>query len=199
MSTVTAPGAAAAPRLVLADVLPGARVRDAVLVMFGALFTGLMAQIVIPMSPVPMTGQTLAVGIVGATLGLRRGTLSMLLYVALGLVLPVYAEGASGSHVLFGANGGYIVGFVLATAAIGWLAERGADRKVAMAFLAFVVAQLLVFVPGLIVLKAVGDLNWADTIHYGFTVFIVGGLVKALVGGLALPTAWRLVRRYEKP
>lgn len=167
--------------------------------MFGALFTGLMAQIVIPMSPVPMTGQTLAVGIVGATLGLRRGTLSMLLYVALGLVLPVYAEGASGSHVLFGANGGYIVGFVLATAAIGWLAERGADRKVAMAFLAFVVAQLLVFVPGLIVLKAVGDLNWADTIHYGFTVFIVGGLVKALVGGLALPTAWRLVRRYEKP
>jgi biotin transport system substrate-specific component len=198
MSTVTAPGAAAAPRLVLADVLPGARVRDAVLVMFGALFTGLMAQIVIPMTPVPMTGQTLAVGIVGATLGLRRGTLSMLLYVALGFVLPVYADGASGVHHLWGSSGGYIVGFVLATAAIGWLAERGADRKVAMAFLAFVVAQLLVFVPGLLVLKAVGEMNWADTIHYGFTVFIVGGLVKALVGGLALPSAWRLVRRYEK-
>lgn len=198
MSTVTAPGAAAAPRLVLADVLPGARVRDAVLVMFGALFTGLMAQIVIPMTPVPMTGQTLAVGLVGATLGLRRGTLSMLLYVALGFVLPVYADGASGVHHLWGSSGGYIVGFVLATAAIGWLAERGADRKVAMAFLAFVVAQLLVFVPGLLVLKAVGEMNWADTIHYGFTVFIVGGLAKALVGGLAMPSAWRLVRRYEK-
>jgi biotin transport system substrate-specific component len=187
MSTITAP-AAASRRLVLADVLPGARVRDAVLVLFGALFTGAMAQVVVPMQPVPITGQTLAVGLVGATLGLRRGVLSMLLYVALGFVLPVYAEGASG---------GYLVGFVLATGAIGWLAERGADRKVAMAFLAFVVAQLLVFVPGLLVLKAVSDMNWADTVHFGFTVFIVGGLIKAAIGGVLLPGAWRMVRRYE--
>lgn len=196
MSTIAAPGVAR-PRTVLADVLPGARVRDAVLVLFGALFTGLMAQVVVPMTPVPMTGQTLAVGLVGATLGLRRGTASMLLYVALGFVLPVYAGGGQGVETLWGASGGYIVGFVLATAAIGWLAERGADRTMATAFLAFVVAQLLVYVPGLIVLQAVTGMGWGDTIHSGFTVFIVGGLVKAAVGGALLPGAWKLVRRYE--
>lgn len=196
MSTITAP-AASARRVVLADVLPGARVRDAVLVLFGALFTGAMAQVVVPMTPVPITGQTLAVGLVGATLGLRRGVLSMLLYVALGFVLPVYAEGNSGIETLWGATGGYFLGFVLATGVVGWLAERGADRKVARAFLAFVVGQALVFVPGVLVLQAVTGMSWADAIHSGFTVFIVGGLVKAAIGGLVLPGAWRLVRRYE--
>jgi biotin transport system substrate-specific component len=196
MSATTAP-VAPAHRVVLADVLPGARVRDAVLVLFGALFTGLMAQVVIPMNPIPITGQTLAVGLVGATLGLRRGTAAMLLYVALGLVLPVYADGASGPEVLWGASGGYFIGFVLATAAIGWMAERGADRKVLRAFVAFVVAQALVFLPGVVVLQAVSGMSWADAIHSGFTVFIVGGLVKAAVGGALLPGAWRLVRRYE--
>jgi biotin transport system substrate-specific component len=197
MSAITAP-VAPAHRLVLADVLPGARVRDAVLVLFGALFTGLMAQVVVPMNPVPITGQTLAVGLVGATLGVRRGTASMLLYVALGFVLPVYADGGSGVETLWGASGGYLVGFVLATAAIGHLAERGADRRVVRAFSAFVVAQLLVFVPGVLVLQAVTGMSWSDAIHSGFTVFIVGGLVKAAVGGALLPGAWRLVRRYER-
>lgn len=197
MSTFTVPAAAVRPRTVLADVLPGARVRDAVLITFGALFTGLMAQIVIPMTPVPMTGQTLAVGLVGATLGLRRGTAAMVLYVVLGFVLPIYAGGGQGIEKLWGASGGYIVGFVAATAAVGWLAERGADRKVATAFLAFVALQLLVFVPGVAVLQAVTGMSWGDAIHSGFTVFIVGGLVKAAIGGALLPGAWRLVRRYE--
>ncbi|MFA4928590.1 MAG: biotin transporter BioY [Patulibacter sp.] len=197
MSTVAAPGVQA-PRLVLADVLPGARVRDAALVVGGAGFTALMAQLVVPMTPVPMTGQTLAVGLVGATLGMRRGLAAMLLYIVLGFFLPVYAEGGSGITSLWGASGGYIVGFALATAAIGWMAERGADRKVVQAFLAFVIAQLLVFVPGLIVLQAVMGGSVADTIHYGFTVFILGGLVKAAVGAAVLPSAWHLVRRFER-
>jgi biotin transport system substrate-specific component len=197
MSTTTAPGVAVRPRTVLADVLPGARVRDAVLVLFGALFTGLMAQVVVPMNPVPITGQTLAVGLVGATLGMRRGTASMLLYVALGFVLPVYADGGQGIETLWGASGGYLLGFVLATALIGRLAEHGADRKVIRAFAAFVLAQLLVFVPGVLVLQAVTEMSWGDAVHSGFTVFIVGGLVKAAIGGALLPGAWKLVRRYE--
>lgn len=183
---------------VLADVLPGARVRDAVLVVSGAALTAALAQVAIPMSPVPITGQTLAVGVVGATLGLRRGLVSILLYVALGFALPVYAEGGSGIHHLWGASGGYILGFVIATALIGWFAERGADRKVHLAFLAFVAAQLAVFVPGVLVLKVVSDMGWADTVHFGFTVFIVGGLIKAAVGAAVLPGAWRLVRRFER-
>lgn len=197
MSTITSPSVGLGPRTVLADVVPGARVRDATLILFGALFTGLLAQVTIPMTPVPMTGQTLAVGLVGATLGMRRGTASMLLYVALGFLLPVYADGGSGIETLWGASGGYLVGFVLATALIGWLAEAGADKKIHLAFAAFVLAQLLVFVPGVLVLQAVTHLSWGDAIHSGFTVFIVGGLVKAAVGGALLPAAWKAVRRYE--
>src|ERR1700722_14030013 len=123
------PSTAAVPRPVLADALPGARVRDVTLVVVGALLTAACAQISIkiPGSPVPLTGQTFVVVLVGAGLGARRGGLSMLLYVALGLVLPVYASGAQGSGVLFGSSGGYLFGFVLAAWAMGLIAERGGD------------------------------------------------------------------------
>src|SRR3954471_4834476 len=142
-------------RRVLADVLPGALVRDIVLVVSGALLTALFAQISIdvPPSPVPITGQTLAVGLVGATLGMRRGAASLALYVLLGLLLPFYADGDSGWHVVWGASGGYLVGFVFAAAFVGWMAERGASRSVALGFVAFVVGQLIIFAFGLAGLK----------------------------------------------
>jgi biotin transport system substrate-specific component len=192
--------ASAPRRAVLADVIPGARVRDAILVLSGALLTALFAQIAIkvPGSPVPITGQTLAVGLVGATLGLRRGMASLSLYALLGLFLPFYADGESGWDVVWGASGGYIVGFIFAAGFIGWMAEHGADRSVLMAFLAFVGGQLLIFAFGLVGLKiAVGE-SWGWTIHNGFTIFIVGGLVKAAIGGLVLPSAWKLVRSFER-
>jgi biotin transport system substrate-specific component len=184
-------------RTVLADVIPA---RDAVLVSCGALLTALFAQISInvPPSPVPITGQTLAVGLVGATLGARRGASSLALYALLGLFLPFYADGGSGWDVIWGASGGYIVGFIVAAGVIGWLAEHGADRRVVLAFLAFVAGQLVIFAFGLVGLKiAVGE-TWGWTIHNGFAIFIVGGLVKALIGAVALPSAWRLVRRFER-
>jgi biotin transport system substrate-specific component len=187
-------------RAVLADVIPGARVRDAVLVVSGALLTALFAQISIhvPGSPVPITGQTLAVGLVGATLGMRRGMASLALYAVLGLFLPFYADGSSGWDVVWGASGGYIIGFIFAAGFIGWMAEHGADRNVLLAFLAFVGGQLLIFAFGLAGLKiAVGE-SWSWTIHNGFTIFIFGGLVKAAIGAIALPGAWRLVRRFER-
>jgi len=185
---------------VLADVIPGARVRDAILILSGALLTALFAQIAIdvPPSPVPITGQTLAVGLVGASLGARRGAASLALYVLLGLFLPFYADGDSGWHVVWGASGGYLIGFVFAAAFVGWMAEHGADRVPLLAFVTFVVGQLIIFVPGLIVLKiSVGE-TWGWTIHNGFSIFIVGGLVKAAVGAIALPGAWALVRRFER-
>ncbi len=195
------PAAGALPRhAVLADAIPGARVRDAVLVLGGALFTALLAQVAfnIPPSPVPVTGQTLAVGLVGATLGARRGAAALALYALLGLFLPFYADGESGWDVIWGASGGYIVGFVFAAAAIGWLAERGADRRVVATFLAFIVGQLIVFAFGLAGLKiAVGE-TWSWTVHNGFAIFIAGGIIKAIVGALVLPSAWRLVRRVDR-
>jgi biotin transport system substrate-specific component len=199
MSAIHAAGALPR-RAVLADVLPGARVRDAVLVVSGALLTALFAQISIkvPGSPVPITGQTLAVGLVGATLGMRRGMASLALYAVLGLFLPFYADGDSGWSVIWGASGGYIVGFIFAAGFIGWMAEHGADRNVWLAFLAFVGGQLLIFAFGLAGLKISVDQSWGWTIHNGFTIFIFGGLVKAAIGGLALPGAWSLVRRFER-
>jgi biotin transport system substrate-specific component len=192
---------AARPRgAVLADSLPAVRARDAALVVGGALLTALFAQIAIevPGSPVPVTGQTLAVGLVGATLGLRRGLASLGLYFLLGLALPFYAEGHHGWSVVWGPSGGYLVGFVVAAGVIGAMAERGADRSAVGAFAAFVLAQAVVFGFGLVGLKiAVGE-SWGWTIHNGFTVFIVGGIIKALIGTAVLPSAWRLVRRLDE-
>ena len=87
---------------------------------------------------------------------------------------------------------------MLAAAVVGRLAELGQDRKVVTAALAFVVGQPLVFVPGVIGLKLATDQDWGWSIHYGFTVFIFGGLVKAAIGAAVLPSAWRLVRRFER-
>jgi biotin transport system substrate-specific component len=200
MNATFANSTTAPRRGVLADALPGARVRDAALVLGGVGLMALLAQVSIkvPGSPVPITGQTLGVGLVGATLCLRRGTSSLLLYVLMGLLLPIYADGDHGWSVVWSANGGYLLGFVMAAALIGWLAERGADRKVATAALAFVVGQLLVFVPGVIVLQIATGESWSWCLHYGFTVFIYGGLVKAAIGAAVLPSAWRLTRRFER-
>jgi biotin transporter BioY len=117
------------------------RARHIALVVAGALLIALSANYVIPVpgSPVPVTGQTFAVLLVGGALGARRGTLSALLYLALGLFLPVYANHASGldtiigiegGTILLGATGGYLIGFVLAAAVVGRLAELGWDRKI---------------------------------------------------------------------
>jgi len=186
-------------RAVLADVLPGARTRDVTLVCLGALLTVLGAQISIPVpgSPVPVTGQTLAVVIAGAALGARRGAASQALYLLLGLMLPVYADGAQGWEVVWGASGGYLVGFIVAAGLIGWLAEHGADRRPVLAFLAFCGGQLAVFGIGVPWLKIATGMSWDDAIRDGFLVFIAGGVIKALVGAGITPAAWRAVRRWD--
>jgi biotin transport system substrate-specific component len=187
------------PRTVLVDALPGTWARDVALVIAGALLTVLGAQIAIhvPPSPVPVTGQTLAVVIAGAALGWRRGAASQLLYVLLGLFLPVYSDGASGPDVIWGATGGYLVGFVIAAALIGRLAELGADRRPHIAFLAFCAGQLAIFGIGVPWLQVSTGMAWGDAIHNGFTIFIVGGIVKALAGATLMPSAWRAVKRID--
>ncbi len=187
-------------RAVLADVLPGARVRDGLLVVAGAALTALCAQISIhvPPSPVPITGQTFGVVVAGASLGSLRGGASQLLYVLAGLALPVYAGGTHGWVVLSGPTGGYLVGFVLAGFAIGRIAEHGGDRRVRAALPAFAVGQLLIFGIGVPWLKVSASLPWPLAIHEGFTIFILGGLIKAAAAGVLMPLAWRGVWRYQR-
>lgn len=185
--------------MVLADVIPGARVRDALLIVGGAGLMALLAQVSIPLhgTPVPITGQTLGVVLCGAALGANRGVLAMMLYAVVGLFAPIYADGEHGWSVISGASGGYIIGFILATYVIGWLAERGGDRKVLVAFLSFCAGQLIVFGIGVPWLKFSTDMDWSTAIHGGFTVFIVGGLIKAAIAALVVPSAWHLVRKAD--
>jgi biotin transport system substrate-specific component len=180
---------------VLADALPGAHLRDVALVIAGTGLTSLCAQISIhvPPSPVPITGQTFAVVVAGAALGSLRGGASQLLYLLVGLAVPVYAGGTHGWNVIAGATGGYLVAFPVAAFAIGRLAEHGRDRQLLSAFSAYVAGQLIIFGIGVPWLKVSAGLSWSTTIHEGFTIFIVGGLIKAAAAGVLTPLAWRSV------
>lgn len=187
----------AAPRLVLADRLfPRTWVLDIVLVAAGAALTAALAQVVIPMVPVPITGQTLAVLLVGATLGLARGAASLGLYLVLGLAgLPVYAPQDDGSHLtglaaLAAPSFGYIIGFVVAAAAIGWLSERTWDRHVLKALATFVGGSLIVFAFGLPWLAVVTGGSFAEVMQWGLIPFIPGGIIKAVIAAALLPLAW---------
>ena len=181
-----------ARRLVLADrVFPRTLVMDVVLVVAGAALVTVLAQVVIPLQPVPITGQTLAVLLVGSALGALRGAISMVLYAGLGLVgLPVYSDGTHGAGVLFGATGGYIVGFILSAALVGLLAERQWDRKILKALATFAAGSLAVFAIGLPWLAVVLHLNLQQTLEGGFYPFIIGGIIKAVIAAGLLPLAW---------
>jgi biotin transport system substrate-specific component len=179
-------------------ILPRSLAVDAALVVAGAAMTAGLAQVAIPLWPVPITGQTLAVLLVGASLGAVRGALSMVLYALVGLAgAPVYSDHTAGAAVLLGPTGGYLVGFVLAAGFTGWLAQRQWERRFLAGMLAFVAGSGVVFLVGLPWLKASLDLSWQQTIASGLTPFLVGGVIKAVVAALALRGAWALVARAD--
>ena len=211
-------------RLPLIDlIVPGkGLLRDAALVASFTLLVALFAQIVVklPFTPVPITGQTLAVLLAGGALGANRGAASLALYMLVGMVgLPVFApslgEGTefhfifpwqgSGDFVWQIASGGYIVGFIGAAWVIGRLAERGWDRSWRV-LLALLAGNVVLYVPGLLWLGywAV-DNGWTsgasvipDTLQWGLWPFVAGDLIKLYVASIALPGAWALVGRKER-
>jgi biotin transport system substrate-specific component len=184
---------------VLADLVPGAvssaMVREVALVVGGAAFTGLAAQISIPLpgTPVPLTLQTFAVLVVGAALGWRRGLLSLALYAGAGLAgVPWFADGASGWAL---ASMGYVLGFVFAAALVGWLAERGADRRVVTAAVIMVLGNLVIYVCGVSVLMSALDVDLRTALSLGVTPFLLTDGIKIALAAGVLPAAWRLVGR----
>jgi biotin transport system substrate-specific component len=110
----------------------------------------------------------------------------------------VYSDRTAGAAVLLGPTGGYIVGFVLAAAFTGWLAQRRFERRFLAGMLAFVAGSVVVFLVGLPWLKVALGLTWEQTIAAGFTPFIIGGLIKAAVAAAALRGAWALVDRADR-
>jgi len=161
-------------------------------------------RVTLPTSPVPITAQTFSVLLVGGALGFRRGVLAVALYLVVGLLLPVYAGGSSGLDTylgredgrwVLGATGGYLLGFLLAGAVVGRLAELGWDRHVGGAVVAMIVGNLAIYLVGIPWLMAATGFNLGTAIDKGFAPFIFGDLLKLALAGIAFPVAWWIVGR----
>lgn len=169
---------------------------DVVLVAAGAALIAASAQLSVPLpfTPVPITGQTFSVLLVGASLGSLRGGSSALLYVLVGIAgAPVYADGAHGWSVVTGASGGYLVGFVVAAALTGRLAEQRWDRRFSSALGAILTGNVVIYLVGLPWLAVVLGTGLDKTLEYGLYPFVPGDALKLYLAAMLLPSAWRLV------
>jgi biotin transport system substrate-specific component len=182
-----------APR-VLADALPGTWVRDVVLVLGGAAFVGLAAQVSIPLpfTPVPVTGQTFAVLMVGAGLGMVRGLISMAIYLLAGTIgVPWFAQGTTAvNEGVLTPTMGYIVGFVLAGALVGFLAERGWTRTPLRTAAAMILGNVVIYAVGVTWLKIALDATWGQAWAWGLQPFLWGDAVKIILAAGLFPAAW---------
>ena len=174
------------------------RIRHALLIAAGALFIFLCAKvwISIPGNPVPYTLQSFGVLVVGGALGLRRGGAAALLYVLLGLVgLPFFAEGKGGIQVIWAATGGYLVGFVVAAAVVGRLAELGWDRRIGGAIGATAIGTVVIYAIGVPWLAVVTGASLIEAIELGVVPFLGVDIVKLLAAAAVFPAAWWVVGR----
>lgn len=162
----------------------------------GTLLVALSAQVAIPLpfSPVPITGQTLAVLLVGVLLGSHRAGLCMLAYLVEGSAgLPVFAGGKAGIVHLLGPTGGYLMGFVPAAWLVGWLAERGWDRRPATTFAAMLLGNIVIYALGL---PWLAHFTGVERVFVaGCLPFIPGDLIKILLATAVLPWGWKLLNR----
>lgn len=169
--------------------------RATYLAFLGSAVVALAAQVNVPMVPVPMTLQTLAVLAIGGAYGARLGAATLALYALEGAIgLPVFAEMKAGMAVLTGPTGGYIIGFILAAGLVGWLAERGWDRSILKMFAAMMLGAVVLYIPGLAWLHQFTS-GLSQTYEWGLGPFIVGDLVKAALAALGFPAAWHLLGR----
>ena len=197
-----------APQRVLADLIvqPTTRVRalvrDALLVVGFALLTAAAAQIEIQLgfTPVPLTGQTFAVLLSGAVLGMRRGALSQSVYWMAGLTgLPFYSGGAGGWKSGTGATLGYLVGFIVAAGAIGYLAEKKQDRNFATSLPAMLLGSTLIYTCGAAWLTTYLNIGFAtgetNAIALGVAPFLVGDVIKALLAAACTTGVWAAINK----
>lgn len=197
-------------RPVLADVLahPSGRARviatNIALVVAGAALVSVLAQVEIPVWPVPITGQTLGVIVAGAALGSRRGAYAMTLYMLAGLAgAPIFAGFAGGPQMVLAPSFGFILGFIPSAFVAGWFAERAWDRRPALAFVGFAAATAVPFLIGvpymaLILTTVMGmSLSFGDVLQLGVWPFLLGGAIKAAIAALLIPAAWLAVRKLD--
>ena len=168
-------------------------VTKAALVVFGSLLLAVSAQFKIPLYPVPVTGQTLVVLLIGMTYGPRLGGITVAAYLFEGaLGLPVFAGGAAGVAVLMGPTAGYLFGFLLAATAMGYLAERGTGRTVVSTIAAMVIGNCVIYLCGALWLA--NFIGFAQAIAAGVLPFLYGDALKLVVATGLMPWAWRAVK-----
>jgi biotin transport system substrate-specific component len=170
--------------------------------MGGVGFISLMAQVAIPVprSPVPVTGQTLAVLLIGTTYGARLGLMTFATYLLAGVAgAPIFApSGTSANHGLdrlLGATGGYLFGMLVASFLLGYLADRKADQKFKTSFPALLLGDAVIFFFGLTWLHYSLELSWSATFAAGLTPFIFGEMLKIAITATSLPLVWRRISR----
>ena len=174
---------------------------NAVLVVSGILGLAALAQIAVPVpgSPVPVTGQTLGVLLLGTTYGSTLGFTTFALYILAGIAgAPVFANSGHGLDRLVGATGGYLVGMLVATFVLGQFARFRLDQKFFTALPSMLVGTVITFSFGLVWLHQYTGQSWSWTISAGLTPFIIGEALKIAIAGTSLPAMWRLVNRKNK-
>jgi biotin transport system substrate-specific component len=170
--------------------------REIALMLGGSLFIALAAQFQFPLpfSPVPITGQTFAVLLLGALYGSMRGPATVLTYLALGVVgLPVFAGGTFGIARLVGPTAGYLVGFVAAAFVVGLLSERGWDRKFWSTAVSMIIGNGIIYVAGVLWLSRF--VGWPAVLSTGFLPFLAGDALKIALATILLPAGWKLIGR----
>jgi len=167
--------------------------KDIVLIFIGSLVVGLSAQIKIPIWPVPITGQTFGALLVGIVLGKNRGLASLLAYLIEGIMgLPFFAGGSCGFAILVGPTGGYLIGMTAAAYVIGFLSERGFDRKIGTTVSAMFLGNLIIYIFGLPWLAFY--VGWQAVLQAGFFPFIAGDLAKLVLAALLFPYARSFIK-----
>ncbi|KXH81918.1 biotin transporter BioY [Sporosarcina sp. HYO08] len=150
-----------------------------------AAITGVLAQVTVPLPLVPITGQTLAIGLAATILGARYGTVSILIYLALGAIgIPVFAQMSAGIGILVGPTGGYLIGFIPTAFIIGYYLEK-TSFSMLHAMIANVIGMFVALIFGTVWLKIVADLSWTAAFAGGFLPFIIGGFIKAYLAAWA--------------
>lgn len=180
-------------------------ITQALFVVGGVGFLTALAQISIPVpgSPVPVTGQTLGVLLIGTTYGAQLGFITFATYLLAGIAgAPLFAPSATlpnhGLERLFSATGGYLVGMLVASFVLGYLADRKADQKFKTSFPSLLLGDAIIFTFGLVWLHLSLDLSWSKTIAAGFTPFILGEALKIAITATSLPLLWRRISRTLK-
>ena len=172
-------------------------VKRIVLVVLGIAALAISAKIKIPVwpSPVPVTMGTFAVLTIGTAYGPRMGLATILGYMLVGaLGFDVFANsssGATGIEYMMGSTGGYLVGFVLATLALGYAARRGWDRNVVMMAIAMFVGSLIIYVPGVMWLAHL--YSWENAFAWGVTPYLIGDAMKLALAARVVPAVWKMV------